>query len=264
MSKDRKVIYYTNELTDEFSTAQIEARTIGDDYKYLGTWARPLARLVFYYAVARPLGFLFIKLKFGHKVVNREVLKQVKGKGYFLYGNHTNAGADPFIPQSVDINRDLYIIVHPNNVSMPVLGRVTPSLGALPLPDTMGAAKNLNKALKTLMDKKKTVLIYPEAHIWPYYTGIRPFGNASFGYPVQLGVPVFCFTNTYQKRKHRKTPRMVTYIDGPFYADSELPKAKQKEQLRNRVYEAMINRSKNSNIEVVKYIKKSENVEKED
>lgn len=258
MNKEQKVIYYTNELEDEFSTAQITAKVIGDDYNYLGTKQRPVCRFFLYYCIARPLGFLFIKIKYGHKIVNRQVLKNIKGKGYFLYGNHTNAGADPFIPQSVDINRDLYVIVHPNNVSMPVLGRLTPSLGAIPLPDSLGAAKNFNKAVKHHIDKNRTVLIYPEAHIWPYYTKIRPFGNASFGYPVQCGAPVYCFTNTYQKRKFRKTPRIVTYVDGPFAADPSLPKGKQKEQLRDRVFEAMCRRSENNNVELIKYVKKED------
>ena len=147
------------------------------------------------------------------------------------------------------------MIVHPNNVSMPVLGKITPALGALPLPDTLKAAKNFNNAIKKVVDKGACLLIYPEAHIWPYYTGIRPFKSASFGYPLKLDAPVFCFTNTYQKRRFFKTPRMVTYIDGPFYADKSLSTAESKEKLRNEVYEAMCRRSKENNVEMIKYVK---------
>lgn len=254
----QKTIYYRNELEDEFSTAKITPRKIEDDYSYLGGVWRKIGRGLFYYVLARPIGFLFIKIKYGHRIVNRKVLKEAKGKGYFLYGNHTNAGADPFIPQSVDVSGSVYFIAHANNVSMPVFGHITPCLGALPLPDSLGAFKNLHKAIETLIAKGKCVVIYPEAHIWPYYTKIRPFKSASFGYPIQCDAPVFCFTNTYQKRRFTNIPRMVTYVDGPFYADASLPKAKQKEELRNRVYNAMVERSRNNNVELIKYIKASD------
>lgn len=71
-------------------------------------------------------------------------------------------------------------------------------------------------------------MIYPEAHIWPFYTGIRPFPDTSFRYPVQQKLPVFCLTNTYQRRGKSHIPQIVTYLDGPFYPDAELPAKLQK------------------------------------
>ena len=69
-------------------------------------------------------------------------------------------------------------------------------------------------------------------------------------------VPVVCFTNTYQKRKFRNKPRMVTYIDGPFYPDQNIPKPQRKQLLRDMAYNAMVERSKNNNVKLVEYIKK--------
>ena len=99
-------------------------------------------------------------------------------------------------------------------------------------------------------------MIYPEAHIWPFYTKIRPFPDASFKYPVQYKTPVFCFTNIYQKRRFSKNPRMLTYIDGPFFPDESLSLKEQRKDLRDRVYNTMVERSKLNNIEIIKYIKK--------
>ena len=45
-----------------------------------------------------------------------------------MYGNHTNAVADALIPTMVSHPADTYVIVHPNNVSMPIFGKVTPYL----------------------------------------------------------------------------------------------------------------------------------------
>ena len=107
------------------------------------------------------------------------------------------------------------------------------------------------------MQKKSSITIYPEAHIWPYYTKIRPFKDVSFKYPVQLNVPAFCFTNTYQSYgKNNDKIKIVTYIDGPFYSNKELPQKQSQKELRDRIYNCMVERSKNSNIEHIKYIKK--------
>jgi 1-acyl-sn-glycerol-3-phosphate acyltransferase len=139
---------------------------------------------------------------------------------------------------------------------MPVIGKVTPYLGAIPLPDDKEAMKNFMDTLQKISKKEKqVVMIYPEAHIWPYYTGIRPFKDSSFRYPLQYDKPVYCFTNTYQKRKIGKTPQIVTYVDGPFFAPEEMSHKEKRAYLRNQVYEAMCERSKENNVEIIRYIK---------
>ncbi|MCR4939170.1 MAG: hypothetical protein K5930_03550 [Treponemataceae bacterium] len=252
-----EVIYYTDELNDEFSTAQITPRKIDASYKYRGkgfSWT--LAHIFWYRIVAIPIAYFFMKIKFHHKIVNKRVLSNMHHEPFFIYGNHTNAGADALIPTFVVSPKSAYVIVHANNVSMPVLGPINPFLGAIPLPDDMAATRNFLEVIKLHMQKKHCIMIYPEAHIWPYCTWIRNFSDTSFRYPVQYKTPVFCFTNTYQKRRFSKKPRMVTYVDGPFFADPSLSQKEQRGYLRNCVYNAMVERSKNSNCEIVRYIKK--------
>lgn len=252
------VIYYENELEDEFSTAKITPKTIDGSYDYDGGIGRKIGRIFWYYLLAKPIAFLFLKGKYRHKIVNKGCLKKAKDTGFFLYGNHTNEVADAMMPMMLCYPRSVYVLVHANNVSMPVLGKITPSLGAIPLPDDKAAVKNFTKKIEELMAKGKAIGIYPEAHIWPYYTGIRNFKDSSFRYPVQHNVPVFCFTNTYQKRKHGKIPQLVTYVDGPFYPEQELNVREQRKQLRDRVYAAMTEASKNNTVELVRYVKKGE------
>lgn len=254
--KQQRVIYYDNELEDEFSSADIQAKIIDETYSYKGGWLRKAIRAIVYHGVGKWIAWICLKVAFGHRIVNKKVLRQVRNKAYFQYGNHTNAVADAIIPTMIHIRRGTYVIVHPNNVSMPVLGKLTPALGAIPLPDTKQAMKNFSRDIREKMEKKKLVTIYPEAHIWPYYTKIRPFRRDSFGYPVQYGVPVICFTNTYQKRRFGKKPRIVTYLDGPFYPDETLSRGEQKEKLRNQVYDAMVRESKHNTVEWITYRKK--------
>ena len=100
------------------------------------------------------------------------------------------------------------------------------------------------------------MVIYPEAHIWPWYTKIRPFADTSFAYPVQLKAPVFCFVNTYQKTGKRF--RMVTYIRGPFFADDSLNSKQQRKKLRDEVFQCMSKLAENSNFEMIEYKRKEE------
>lgn len=262
MKKTQRVIYYSDEANDEFSTAQIQAKKIDGKYVYIrnGFFSK-IAHLILYRIVATPLAFLYMKLKFRHKIVGKSVLKDYKKSGYFIFGNHTQEIADALIPSFVCMPKTVYVIVHANNVSMPYLGRLTPYMGALPLPDDREATSNFVEAVKT-RSENDVVCIYPEAHIWPYYTKIRPFADTSFRYPIKTGKPVFCFTNTYQAKKKGKNGektgkvKIVTYVDGPFFADKDKTVAEQRKELRDKVYNAMSKRAENSNAEVIKYVKK--------
>ncbi len=256
----RRVIYYSDELNDEFSLAQITPRAIDKNYVYDHTSLfKKFTRLFWYRIVFFPIAFLYVKFKFHHKVVNKKVIKPYKKGGYFLYGNHTQDIGDAFMPQQINRGKGKYIIVHPNNVSIPVLGKLTPSLGAIPLPGDMYAYKSFIKIIDKRIMQGKCVVIYPEAHIWPFYTRIRPFPDTSFQYPIKNSSPTFCFTNTYQKRRFSQKPKIVTYVDGPFFPDTDLPPKEARADLRNQVYECMCKRAECSDVEWIKYIKKETN-----
>lgn len=265
MDTQQKVVYYHDELGDEFAGDGITPKKIDENYRYIRDGiGGHLLHAFWYRVVATPLAFFYMKVHFGHRIVGKRLLRQAGGTGYFLYGNHTNNIADALIPTLVAAPKDACVIVHPNNVSMPALGRITPYLGALPLPDDAKAGKNFLSALKHHADKKRCIMIYPEAHIWPYYTDIRPFTDASFRYPVMYDKPVYCLTNTYQKRGRRKTPRIVTYIDGPFYSDETLSRRERQKHLRDQAYACMKQRAKENTVCLIQYIKADAEREKDD
>ena len=143
---------------------------------------------------------------------------------------------------------------------MKFLGNIVEMLGAIPIPGNKEAMKNFLEVIEKRIKDGNSVTIFPEAHIWPYYTKIRPFKTVSFKYPVQLNVPTFSVTNTYQSYgKNNDKVRIVTYVDGPFFPDDECKTMKEKQQnLRDKVYKKMVERGQNSNIEVIKYVKKED------
>lgn len=255
--KKQRIIYYSDELNDEFAGDNITAKKIDKYYDYHGGILRKIGRVLLYRVLAVPIGWLALKIRYGHVIYGKRRLKGYDR--YFLYGNHTNNLADPFIPSMISAPKGTYVIVHPNNVSMPVLGKLTPCLGALPLPGDMESTRNFINEIEYRYKTGNSITIYPEAHIWPYYTKIRPFKDMSFRYPVQLKSPVFCFTNVYKKRSIFGGIKIVTYIDGPFKADPGMPAKEQKAWLREQVYNTMVQRSAENNIEVVKYIRRETN-----
>jgi 1-acyl-sn-glycerol-3-phosphate acyltransferase len=257
------VIYYSDELNDEFSEARITPIKIDGNYVYDRTKGFDgFKRFMIYRVAATPLAFLYTKLVLHQSTRNGKLLKPYRKTGYFMYGNHTSNYGDPLMPNVFAFPKDVYFVVHPNNVSMPVLGKLNQYMGAMPLPDDLTAAKNFRACMEKQIARGNCVVIYPEAHIWPYYTKIRPFPDASFGYPVRLDAPVFCFTNTYQARrflgKQLKKPKIVTYIDGPFFPDESLGRSDCAKALRDAVYGRMCERAENSDVEFIKYIKKEE------
>ncbi len=253
-----KIIYYQDELNDEFSKSSITPRVIDEKYKYVHK--NPLWNLcsfVLQNIISVPIKILYSKIKFRIKYIGKEKLKPYKKQGYFIYGNHTQPFADTFIPSIPIYPKRNFLIVNPVNISLKGTGTLVEMLGAMPIPSNKGAMKNFLEAIKQKMNKNYAITIYPEAHIWPYYTKIRPFKEVSFKYPVQLERPAFCITNTYQKYgKNNNKIKIVSYIDGPFYTNKKLTMKEQQKELRDTIYNCMVERSKNSNIEYIKYIKK--------
>lgn len=253
-----KIIYYEDELNDEFSKSSIEPRIIDENYKYVHK--NPLWNLcsfVLQNILSVPIKILYAKIKFRIKYIGKEKIKPYRNEGYFIYGNHTQPFADTFIPSIPMYPKRNFLIVNPVNISLKGTGTLVEMLGAMPIPSNKSAMKNFLEAIKQKMNKGYAITIYPEAHIWPYYTKIRPFKDVSFKYPIQLEKPAFCITNTYQSYgKNNKKIKIVSYIDGPFYPNKELTLKEQQKELRNKIYNCMDERSKNSNIEHIKYIKK--------
>ena len=250
-----KIIYYEDELNDEFSKSSIEPRIIDENYKYVHK--NPLWNLcsfVLQNILSVPIKILYAKIKFRIKYIGKEKIKPYRNEGYFIYGNHTQPFADTCIPMYPKRN---FLIVNPVNISLKGTGTLVEMLGAMPIPSNKSAMKNFLNAIKQKINKGYAITIYPEAHIWPYYTKIRPFKDVSFKYPIQLKKPAFCITNTYQSYgKNNKKIKIVSYIDGPFYPNKGLTLKEQQKELRNKIYNCMDERSKNSNIEHIKYIKK--------
>jgi 1-acyl-sn-glycerol-3-phosphate acyltransferase len=260
--KEKKIIYYADEVNDEFSSAKIIPMFIDENYCYEHKgrlWN--FISFILQNFLSMPIKIGFSKFFFHQTYIGKEKLKKYKNRGYFIYVNHTQNFADVFIPSLPVYPKRNYFIVNPENVSMKGLKHLVQMLGAIPIPSNKDAMKNFLSSIEYKIKKGYSITIYPEAHIWPYYTKIRPFKDVSFKYPIKYDTPVFCMTNTYQERKNGKV-RITTYIDGPFFSDKTKSAKEQQKELRNKVYDKMVERSMKSNFEKILYKKTVKNKDK--
>ena len=171
----RKTVYYHDPLHDDFAptNGRIHPKQIGADfpYEHKGPLWNALAFVV-YRMVMTPFLFLYCKLVFGLRIENRKALRALPG-GYFLYGNHTNTLADAFIPTLLAFPRRANIITSADTVSIPGVRNIVQMLGAIPLANTIEGTRQFLAAMHCRLERGQAVMIYPEAHIWPYYNGIR-------------------------------------------------------------------------------------------
>ena len=255
--KNERVTYYSDPLTDDFAGTNINTCHVPADFKYVRTGAVwRISGFIVYYMIAVPLVWVMAKLMLGLKFENRKALKTLRKTGFFLYGNHTNA-LDVYVPALAAFPKRSYIIANPDIVSIRGIKRLVMMLGALPVPSEHKGMRGFTEAISLRCKERSCIAVYPEAHIWPYYTGIRPFADTSFYYPVSNGAPAVAMVTTYRKRKGLfafcKRPGMTVTFSEVFYPDTSLTKREAQKKLHRQVYEFM--KTKSENTDQVCYIR---------
>lgn len=255
-SKTKKVIYYKDPLNDDFAGTNIKQAKVDENFKFIhkNIFFRFFSFLLFYIIVF-PLVWFFERVFLGVKIINKKSLKKAKKQNLFLYGNHTSA-IDAYTPHILTFPKRTRIIVNPDAVSIKGIRAIVQMLGALPLPSQSSGMRKFLDAVE-YYHKKGDITIYPEAHIWPYYTGVRPFTNSSFRYPVKFDAPVVAFFVAYTKPKgflscFRKA-NITVYVSDVFEPNKNLTPKEAQQELRDKVYEFMLEKSKLSDYQVIEY-----------
>ncbi len=243
-------IKYYNTYEDDFVQSKNQNYKLRKNYKWIKN--NILYKIISFLIYIPFLIYSFIYTKLILKVTfkNKKILKNYKN--YFLYANHTLEMGDAFNPVVGLFPNKPYIIVSSSNLGIPVIGKLLPMLGALPIPNEIHQMKKFIECVNT-RSKTNPIIIYPEAHVWPYCTFIRDFKETSFEFPVINNIPTFTMTTTYQKGK--KKPKITIYFDGPFFPD-ELETKKQKiKNLNTKIYNNMVKNSKTSTYNYIIYKK---------
>ena len=259
---EERVFYYASEEDDPIKTDEQEKKVevgLPEGYEFIpkNSFVKLYSAMLF--RIFKLFGQYYERGYWQAKFYGREKLKKARGKGYVIYANHTNPFHDVFGP-ALAADRRIFTIISPVNLKIPGIGKVLPYIGGLPLGKTTEEKKAFNKAVDKRLKQKKVLVIYPEAHVWPYATKIRKFpaGDRSFKYAVRNNLPIFTMTTTYHKRKDKKRgdlPRMDVYIDGPFWPDVNLGEDENRAKLAKEAYDSMVKYSKKNSYEYFRYRK---------
>ena len=264
--KKSKTIYWSDELNDDFNKLEHvkDNPDLKKNYKYIHK--DPLRRMwdaLLYYAIAKPIMGSFCLLH-GIRYKNKRNLKRLHGKGAFIYSNHT-AISDVFKFQSMIFHHKRVNIVGLSNASsIPVASFIVKSFGYLPIGNDTDNLIKLKEACEFYVKKRKQfVLIYPEAHIWPYYTKIRDFKNVSFYYPAQCLCPVVPAVTIWRKVWYSKKPRQTVVFGKPIFPDPSLNAIENRDLLAEECKNQMKHIAKSyPQVEYIKYIKVDKNEQK--
>ena len=261
---EERVFYYASEEDDPIKTDEQEKKVevgLPEGYEFIPK--NPFVKLysAVLFRIFKLFGQYYERGYWQAKFYGREKLKKARGKGYVIYANHTNPFHDVFGP-ALAADRRIFTIISPVNLKIPGIGKVLPYIGGLPLGKTKEEKKAFNDAVDERLKQKKVLVIYPEAHVWPYATKIRKFpaGDKSFKYAVRNNLPIFTMTTTYHKRKDKKRgdlPKMDVYVDGPFWPDAKLSEEENRAKLAKEAYDSMVKYSKKSSYEYFQYRPKS-------
>ena len=260
---EERVFYYASEEDDPIKTDEQEQKVevgLPEGYDFIpkNPFTKMYSAVLF--RIFKLFGQYYEREYWQAKFQGREKLKKAKGKGYVLYANHTNPFHDVFGP-ALAADRRIFTIISPVNLKIPGIGKVLPYIGGLPLGKTKEEKAAFHEAADKRLKQGNCLVIYPEAHVWPYATTIRkvPAGDRSFTYAVRNNLPIFTMTTTYHKRKDKKRgdlPRMDVYIDGPFWPDPKKTEEENRAKLAQEAYDSMVKWSKKNSYEYFKYIKK--------
>lgn len=205
------------------------------------------------YRAAVLFGRVYARLFRGLKAVGGEKLRGTSGA--FIYGNHTHALGDVFIPLVINSPARVKAVVSRQNLAIPLIGKLIVKADAvLPLPEGVKELRNFSQRVTDAAKSGRRVLIYPEAHVWDYCTFIRPFPETSFTYPALCGEPVFVFTSTYRKRRLFRSPGTTLFVDGPLRAPQELSAKKRALWLSEKTAEIMRSHADANTQEYIKYV----------
>lgn len=233
--------YYSDPLNDDFEENTLKRVDLPKDFKYLNKniFARFLSFLIYYGLCKTILGSItFFR---GTKVVGKEKLKKLKKEGAFVYSNHTSF-FDVFDKQCLALGaKRCDILGYTDALSFPwFIRKICLLIGYVPLPTSIKDYKKFDEYLQVrIKEEKKWLIIYPEAHIWPLYTGLREFPSVSFKYPAKFSLPVVPICTCYRKVRGFKKPKPTLFILDPIYPKKDLSINENKEYLRDECFKNM-------------------------
>lgn len=138
-----------------------------------------------------------------------------------------------------------YIIAEKDSFQIPVVKGFIRSLRAVPIPNNLRAYKKFITSIDNELTKGKSLLVYPEGSLWPYFAKIRPFKSGAFRFSVKNDVPVVPIVISFRKPNWlyrffgREKPFINVNILEPIYVDKNNSIKVEEERISNLTYKKM-------------------------
>ncbi len=188
----------------------------------------------------------WIKHRYKLEIVGKENIKLVKKKGVIVTVNHVHNFDNLLVGTRLLHHRKCYFITLKDNINMPLVGFFLRSLGGIPIPSSLKAMPSFEKSVDELLKKKKAVIICPEASLWPYYRGVRPFKKGAFRFAVKNNSPVLPVVISFRRKLRKKAAKkgkekykyyFTVHVGKPLEQDATLERRAQVVDLTNRAHE---------------------------
>ncbi|MBO7310216.1 MAG: 1-acyl-sn-glycerol-3-phosphate acyltransferase [Clostridia bacterium] len=214
------------------------ALPVNEDFPYI-----PKGFLRVKYAVERAAYVNPFRRKANKEILRTQVYgkENLKGvKAAIVTCNHVHK-FDCLAVQYAAKGHKTYIIGAKFNNMKGFMGEMMRAGGLLPLSDSMGAMKNLNKAISEYLKKGCFVTCYPEQAMWWNYEKPRPFKDGAFSLAAINNVPIVPMFITFRSSgKYDDNGIEIKYfsvhIMKPIYPKEELPRRKNVDYMRDENY----------------------------
>ena len=196
---------------------------------------------------------------FDHLIARRQlIIKEVRGienfteveGGKFVTCNHFSICDNYAVWIALRDHMEgkmLYKIIREGNYTNPPkpFGLLMRHCNTLPLSSRLATMKKFMGAVKILLQRGETILIYPEQSMWWNYRKPKPMQDGAFSLAVRNRVPVVPIFITMADsdvldRDGFFVQEYTIHILPPIYPDAELSFAEAKEKMRKENYEAWV------------------------
>ena len=188
-----------------------------------------------FYPILKVYGKLFLSIK----IVGKNNLKPLQG-GAISVCNHCHYLDWCISPVFLFTKRKVITIALKDNFKIPYVRFLCTIFNCVPIGDTFSENLKLFDYLKSILNNKGIIHIFPEASMWPYYSDIRSFKKGAFYFAVKFDVPIVPFVILFKKvnkikKVFKKQPDLKIVVFSPQYANKSLDPKTQIIELKNRV-----------------------------
>lgn len=141
----------------------------------------------------------------------------------------------------------LYKVIREGNYTNPPkpFGLFMRHCNTLPLSGQAATMKKFLRAVKTLLARGETILIYPEQSMWWNYRKPKPMQDGAFTLAIRNKAPIIPIFITMEDSDHLDgdgffVQEYTLHILPAIYPDLTLPSAEAKEQMKQKNYEAWV------------------------